>query len=80
MGIKEIQVPNNSSNKKWNNNFKIYLNLERAKAGITATRVKSVRKKDLKILPLSAIRMIKNKIKIKKKMTASKTSRFNKYI
>jgi hypothetical protein len=80
MGIKKIQILNNSSNKKWDNNFKIYLNPEKAEAGIITARVKSVREKDFKILPSSAIRMMKKKIKFKKEMTAPKTSRFNKYI
>jgi hypothetical protein len=75
-----MQIPNNSNDKKWDNNLKIYLNPERAEAGITITRVESIRKKDSKILPSSAIRIIKKKIKFKKRMTASKTSRFNKYI
>jgi hypothetical protein len=80
MGIKEMQVFNNSSNKKRDNNFKIYFNSERAKIGIIIARVKSVRKKDFKILPSSAMRMIKKKIKFKKEMTVPKISRFNKYI
>jgi hypothetical protein len=80
MRIKEMQVFNNSSNKKWDNDFKIYLNFERVKAGITVARVKSARKKDFKILPSSAIRMMKKKIKFKKGMIAPKISRFNKYI
>ena len=80
MGIKEIQIPNNSSNKKQNNNFKIYLNPERAKAGIAITRVKLTKKKDFKILPLSAIRIIKKKIKFKKRITTSKIPRFSEYI
>jgi hypothetical protein len=75
-----MQVSNNSSDKKWDNNFKIYLNPEKAETGITITRVKSIREKDLKILPSNAIRIIKNKIKFKKGMTAPKISRFNKYI
>jgi hypothetical protein len=80
MGIKGIQVPNNSSNKKWDNDFKIYLNSDKAKAGIIITRVKSVREKDFEILLSSAIRMIKKKVKFKKEMAAPKISRFNKYI
>jgi hypothetical protein len=80
MGIKEMQVPNNSNNKKWDNNLKVYLNSEKAKTGIITARVKSAREKDLKMLPSSAIRMIKKKVKFKKKMTAPKISRFNKYI
>jgi hypothetical protein len=80
MGIKGMQISDNSSNKKWNNNFEVYLNPERIKAGITVTRVKSVRKKDLRILPSNAIRIIKNKIKFKKGMAIPKTSRFGKYI
>jgi hypothetical protein len=56
-----MQVPNNSSNKEWNNNFKMYLNPDRIEAGIAITRVKSVRKKDFKILPSSAIKIIKRK-------------------
>jgi hypothetical protein len=61
MGIKEIQVSNNSNDKEWDNDFKIYLNPERAKTDIIIARVKSARKKDLKMLPSSAIRMIKKK-------------------
>jgi hypothetical protein len=80
MRIKNIQVPDNSNNKKWDNDFKIYLNPERAKTNITITRVKSARKKDSEILPSSAIKMIKKKIKFKKEITAPKISRFNKYI
>jgi hypothetical protein len=57
-----------------------YLNFERAKAGIIAARVKSVREKDSGILPSSAIRIIKKKVKFKKEMTIPKISRFNKYI
>jgi hypothetical protein len=75
-----MQVSDNSSNEEWDNNLKIYLNFERVKAGITAVRVESARKKNLKILPSSAIRIIKKKIKFKKGMTASKIPRFNKYI
>jgi hypothetical protein len=75
-----MQVSDNSSNKKWDDNFEIYLNLEKAEADITVTRVKSVRKKDLKILLSSAIRIMKKKIKFEKKMAVSKISRFNKYI
>jgi hypothetical protein len=75
-----MQISDNSSNKKWDNDFKIYLNFKRAEAGIVITRIKSVRKKDFEMLPLSAIRMIKNKIKFKKRMVISKISRFNKYI
>jgi hypothetical protein len=78
--IKRMQVPNDSSDKKWNNNLKIYLNPERAEAGITAARVKSARKKDSEILLLSAMRIMKKKIKFEKRMTVPKTSRFNKYI
>jgi hypothetical protein len=80
MGIKRMQIPNNLSNKKWDNDLKIYLNPERAEAGIIAIRVKSARKKDSKILPSSAIKIIKNKKKFKKKMAAPKIPRFNKYI
>jgi hypothetical protein len=80
MRIKGIQVPDNSSNEKWDNDFKIYFNPEKTKVGIITARVKSVRKKNLRILPSSAIRIIKNKIKFKKEIAAPKTSRFNKYI
>jgi hypothetical protein len=66
MGIKEMQVPDNSSDKEWNNNIEIYLNPEKAKAGIIATRVKSVRKKDSGILPSSAMRIIKKKKNLRK--------------
>jgi hypothetical protein len=45
----------------------MYFNLERVKAGITVTRVKSAKKKDSGILPSSAIRIIKKKVKFKKK-------------
>jgi hypothetical protein len=75
-----MQVSNNSSDKKWNNNFKIYFNPERIKASIITARVKSAKKKDLEILPSSAIRIIKKKIKFEKKMAIPKISRFNKYI
>jgi hypothetical protein len=75
-----MQVSNNSNDKKWDNNFEIYLNPERVKIDIIIARVKSVRKKDLKILPSSAIRIMKKKVKFKKEMAAPKTSRFNKYI
>jgi hypothetical protein len=67
MEIKEMQVFNNSSDKKWDNNFKVYFNPERAKTGIVITRVKSVKKKDSEMLSSSAIRMIKKKVKFKKK-------------
>jgi hypothetical protein len=79
--IKEIQVFNNSSDKKWDNDFKVYLNSDKVKIGIITARVKSVKKKNFKMLPSSAIR-IKNKIKkkFKKEMAAPKISRFNKYI
>jgi hypothetical protein len=80
IGIKGMQIPNNSSDKKWNNNFKIYLNSEKAKTGIITARVKSIKKKDSGILPSSAIRIIKKKMKFKKGIAISKTSRFNKYI
>jgi hypothetical protein len=80
MGIKEIQVFNNLSDKKWDNDFKVYLNPERIKAGITITRVKSAREKDFKMLPSSAIRIMKKKKKFKKRIATSKISRFNKYI
>jgi hypothetical protein len=80
MGIKKMQVSNDSSDEKWDDNFKIYLNPERAQAGIAATRGKSARKKDFKILPSSAMRIIKKKIKFKKEMAVPKISRFNKYI
>jgi hypothetical protein len=80
MGIKKMQVSDNSSNEKWDNDFKIYLNPDRAKAGITIARVESAKKKDFKILLSSAIRMIKKKMEFKKEMAAPKTSRFNKYI
>jgi hypothetical protein len=80
MEIKKIQVSNNSNNKKWDNDFKIYLNPEKIKTGITVTRVKSARKKDSEMLPSNAIRIIKKKIKFKKEMAISKISRFNKYI
>jgi hypothetical protein len=58
----------------------VYLNSERAETGIIIARVESARKKDFEILPSSAIRMIKKKIKFKKEMAAPKISRFNKYI
>jgi hypothetical protein len=80
MGIKRMQVPNDSSDKKWDNNLKMYFNSEKAKVGIAITRVKSARKKDSGILPSSAIKIIKKKIKFKKRMAAPKTSRFSKYI
>jgi hypothetical protein len=73
IGIKEIQVPNNSSNKKWNNDIKVYLNLEKSETGITVTRVKSARKKNFKILSSSAIRIMKKNLKFKKRMIAPKT-------
>jgi hypothetical protein len=53
-----MQVPDNSSNKKRDNNFKIYLNPERAETGIITARVKSARKKDFKILLSSAMRIM----------------------
>jgi hypothetical protein len=58
MRIKGMQVPDNSSNKKRDNNFKIYLNPERAETGIITARVKSARKKDFKILLSSAMRIM----------------------
>jgi hypothetical protein len=61
MRIKRMQVFNNSSNKKWDNDFKIYLNLKKVKAGIIITRVKSAKKKDFKMLPSSAIKMMEKK-------------------
>jgi hypothetical protein len=75
-----MQISNNSSNKKWNNDFKVYFNLEKAKASIIIVRVKSAKKKDLEMLPSSAIRMIKKKVKFKKGMIIPKTPRFSKYI
>jgi hypothetical protein len=75
-----MQVSDNSSNKEWDDNFKIYLNPERAEAGIIIARVESAREKDFKMLLSSAIRMMKKKIKFKKRMAASKIPRFNKYI
>jgi hypothetical protein len=80
MGIKKIQIFNNSSNKKWDNDFKIYFNLEKAEADIVIARVKSARKKDLGMLPSSAIRIIKKKIEFKKRITALKIFRFSEYI
>jgi hypothetical protein len=75
-----MQVSNNSSDKEWDDDLKIYLNPERAEAGITVARVESARKKDSEMLPSSAIRMMKKKMKFEKGMTAPKTPRFNKYI
>jgi hypothetical protein len=75
-----MQISNNSSNKKWDNDLKIYLNPERAETDIIAARVKSVRKKDFRILPSSAIRIIKKKVKFKKEIATPKISRFSKYI
>jgi hypothetical protein len=80
MGIKGMQVSNNSSNKEWNDDFEIYFNPDKAEAGIVAARVKSAREKDSEILLSSAIRMIKKKMKFEKGMTVPKISRFNKYI
>jgi hypothetical protein len=80
MRIKEMQIFNNSSDKKWDKNFKMYFNLERIKTGITTARVKSVKEKDSKMLPSSAIRMIEKKMKFKKEMAISKIPRFSKYI
>jgi hypothetical protein len=42
--------------------------------------VESAKEKDLEMLPSSAIKMIKKKIKFKKEMAVPKISRFNKYI
>jgi hypothetical protein len=67
MGIKGIQIPNNSNDEERDNNLKIYLNLKKTKTDITAARVKSVKEKDSKMLPSSAIKIIKNKIFFKKK-------------
>ena len=75
-----MQVSDNSSDKKWDDNFEIYLNLNKVKAGITTARVKSIKEKDFKMLPSSAIRMIKKKFKFKKEIAIPKISRFNKYI
>jgi hypothetical protein len=75
-----MQVSDNSSNKKWDNDFKIYLNPERAETGIIIARVKSVKEKDSEILSLSAIKMIKKKVKFKKGIATLKISRFNKYV
>jgi hypothetical protein len=61
IGIKKMQVSNNSNDEKWDNNLKIYFNLKRSKADIAVTRVESARKKDSKILLSSAIRMMKKK-------------------
>jgi hypothetical protein len=58
----------------------MYLNLEKAKAGIAIARVKSAKKKDSEILSSNAIRIIKKKVKFKKKITTPKIFRFNKYI
>jgi hypothetical protein len=80
MGIKKMQVSDNSSNKKWDNDFKIYLNPKKAKTGIITARVKSARKKDSRMLPSSAMRMMKKKMKFKKGMAAPKTPRFSEYI
>jgi hypothetical protein len=80
MRIKGIQIPNNSSDKEWDNDFEIYFNLERVKTGIIIIRVKLARKKDLKILSSNAIKIIKKKVKFKKEIIISKISRFNKYI
>jgi hypothetical protein len=75
-----MQISDNSSDKKWDNDLKIYLNLEKVKTGIIVARVESAKKKDSKMLPSSAIRMIKKKIKFKKRITVSKISRFSEYI
>jgi hypothetical protein len=80
MGIKGMQVPDDSSDKEWDDDFKVYLNPERAEAGIITARVKSVREKDSRMLPSSAMRMIKKKVKFKKRMAAPKIFRFSKYI
>jgi hypothetical protein len=34
MGIKEMQVPDNSSDKKWDNDFKVYLNPEKIRQAL----------------------------------------------
>jgi hypothetical protein len=78
--MKGMQVPDNLSDKKWNNDFKIYLNPEKAKTDITATRVESAKKKNSEMLPSSAMRIIIKKVKFKKEMAAPKISRFDKYI
>jgi hypothetical protein len=75
-----MQVPNNSSDKEWDNNFEVYLNFDKAKAGIITARVKSAREKDSEMLPSSAIKIIIKKVKFKKGMVTSKIPRFNKYI
>ena len=36
-----MQIPNDSSDKKWDKDFKIYLNPGRAETGVTTAHVKS---------------------------------------
>jgi hypothetical protein len=80
MGIKEIQVFDDSSDEKWDDDFEVYLNPERAEVGIVVARVKSAREKDSGMLPSSAMRMMKKKVEFEKKIVASKISRFGEYI
>jgi hypothetical protein len=80
MGIKGMQVLDDSSDEEWDDDLKVYLNPERAKVGIAAARVESAREKDSRMLPSSAMRMMKKKVKFEKGMAASKISRFGEYI
>jgi hypothetical protein len=56
------------------------MHLLKKKKNNNNARVESVREKDFKILPSSAIRIKKKKVKFKKGIIVSKISRFNKYI
>jgi hypothetical protein len=80
MRIKGMQVSDDSSDKEWDNNLEVYLNLGRVEADITVTHVKSIKEKDSGMLPSSAIRMIKKKVEFEKRIAAPKTPRFDKYI
>jgi hypothetical protein len=60
MGIKGIQVFNNSSNEEWDKDFKIYFNSGRVEVDIITAHIKSTKKSDSGILPLSTMRIIKN--------------------
>jgi hypothetical protein len=58
----------------------VYLNSGKSKVGITVTRIKSIKEKNVDMLPSSTIKIIKKKIEFKKEMTAPKIPRLSKYI
>jgi hypothetical protein len=60
--------------------LKYILILKKLRQALLLPAENQLKKKDSGILPSSAIRIIKKKIKFKKRMTAPKIPRFNKYI